>query len=372
MLTPEKIDKYSYNKVVDLYNDLNIEICEDIINRIDRMGDISKTSKDQIKRLIELNGQEVFDEIINKTSTLDAETKDALTKLYTDMIKNDMADYKPLYKYRDKEFKLSRKQMRILNKGIDENHKNIRNFTNSIAFSGKKLYTDAVDRAYLKTATGAFTYDKAIYQSYKEIASTGLKMTDKAGRNVNLDVAIRRNVLTGIQQTANDINEETGKILGCDGYEVTAHLGARPTHAVAQGKQYAVNKEDAKKFGVDWWYDRVEGTPIAELWEEPNCRHTVFPIILGISDPVYSNKDLFKMENEKVSYKGKEMSLYEGNQYMRYIERQIREYKRQVKVLKDTNNDYSDEQAILKQWQNKYTSFSKETGIEKDYSRTRI
>ena len=372
MLTPAKIDEYSYNKVVKLYNDLNIDICEDIINRIDRMGDISQTSKDQLKVLVELNGQEVFDEIINKTSTLDAKTKEELTKLYTDMVKDDMKDYKPLYKYRNKEFKLSKKQMRILNRGINENHKNIRNLTNSIAFNGKRLYTDAVDKAYLKVASGAFTYDKAIYQSYKEVASTGLKMTDKAGRKVNLDVAIRRNVLTGIQQTANDINNEVGDILGCDGYEVTAHIGARPTHAIAQGKQYAVNKEDAKKYGVDWWYDRVEGTPVAELWEEPNCRHTVFPIILGISEPVYSKKELFNMENEDVYYKGNKIPLYEANQNMRYIERNIREYKRQVKVLKDTNKDYSEEQAILKQWQNKYTSFSKETGIEKDYSRTRI
>ena len=372
MLTPAKIDEYSYNRVVELYNELNIDICEDIIRRIEKMGDISQASKDQLKILVELNGQEVFDEVLMKTSNLDDATKQALQELYEEVIKEDMKDYKPLYKYRDKEFKLSPKQIRIINKGIKQNNKYIRNFTNSIAYSGKRLYIDAVDKAYLKVVSGAFTYDKAIYQSYKEIASTGLKMTDKAGRKVNIDVAVRRNVLTGIQQTANEINEETGKILGCDGYEVTAHLGARPTHAEAQGKQYALTKEDAKKYNVGYWYDRIEGTPIAELWEEPNCRHTTFPIILGISEPVYSQSELNKMENEVVHFKNKEIPLYEANQYMRYIERNIREYKRQVKILKDTGIDYSDEQALLTKWRNKYTLFTKETGIEKDYTRTRI
>ena len=102
---------------------------------LDKMGDISQTSKDQIKRLVELNGKEVFDEVLIKTSNLDDETKRALQEVYEQMAKEDLADYKTLYEYRNKEFKLNDKQLRILNKGVEENNKNIRNFTNSIAFS---------------------------------------------------------------------------------------------------------------------------------------------------------------------------------------------------------------------------------------------
>lgn len=372
MLTPAKIDEYSYNRIVNIYNDLTIEICSDMIDRIERMGDISQASKDQIKVLTELNAQEVFDEVLNKTSNLDDKTKEALQQIYADAVKEDMKDYKPLYKYRDKEFKLSPKQMRILNRGINQNNKVIRNFTKSLAFESKNTFIDSVDKAYVQVSSGAMDYNKAIYDSYKEIAETGLKMEDKAGRKVNIDVAVRRSVLTGIQQTANDINEETGKILGCDGYEVTAHLGARPTHAEAQGKQYALTREDAKKYGVGYWYDRIDGTPIAELWEEPNCRHTVFPIILGISEPVYSNKLLKNMNQTYTTLYGKRITLYEANQQMRYIERNIREYKRQVEILKNSNKDYSTQQQLLKKWQQEYTKVSKETGIEKDYTRTRI
>ena len=372
MLTPAKIDKLSYNRVVDLYQQLNIDICNDIIQRIDKMGDISQTSKDQIKRLVELNGKEVFDEVLIKTSNLDDETKRALQEVYEQMAKEDLADYKTLYEYRNKEFKLNDKQLRILNKGVEENNKNIRNFTNSIAFNSQRLFIDGVDKAYLKVASGAFTYDKAIHDTYREIAATGLKMTDRAGRKVNIDVAVRRSVLTGIQQTANDINSEIGKILDCDGYEVTAHLGARPTHEVAQGKQYALTRENAKKYNVGYWYDRVEGTPIAELWEEPNCRHTVFPIILGISQPSYTKEELYEMNNKKVMLNGKEVSLYDANQQMRYIERNIREYKRQVKILEYNNVDATEERALLREWRERYTRVSNETGIEKDPARVRI
>lgn len=372
MLTPQKIDSYTYNKVVELYNNLNIEICNDIIRRIQAMGDISQATKDQIQILVDLNAREIFDEVLIKTSALDDKVKQELTKIYEEMTISDMKDYKYLYKYRGKEFKLSEYQLNLLTKGIINNNKEIRNLTKSIAFNSKNLFIESVDDAYLKVITGAFDYNRAIYQSYKQIASSGLKMTDKAGRKVNIDVAVRRSILTGIQQTANAINEQVGKILGCDGYEVTAHIGARPTHAIAQGKQYAESKEDAKKYGVDWWYDKVEGTPVAELWEEPNCRHSVFPIILGISKPVYSQDQLNAMNNAKVTYKGKQIPVYEAEKTMRYIERNIREYKRQVDILEKGNIDCTEEKAILRKWQDRYTDISKETGIAKDYSRTRI
>ncbi len=370
MLKPEQIDEYSYNDVVRLYNDLTINVCQDMINKIESMGNITESSKEQIKILAELNGQEIFDEVLVKTSTLDDKTKKTLQDLYVDAMKKNMKDYKPLYEYRKKEFKLNNKQIKIINKAVNKNNKTIRNLSNSMAFQSKKTFIDSVNEAYNNTINGLMSYDEAIRESYEKIASTGLKIEDNAGRKVNVDVAIRRIVSTGIQQTANEINDEVGQILGCDGYEVTAHLGARPTHAIAQGKQYAVNRLDAKKYGVDWWYDKVDGTPVAELWEEYNCRHTVFPIILGISEPVYNKTELNNFQKKYVSLYGKRVPIYQATQTMRYIERQIREYKRRIKILR--NKDHKKESLLLKKWLKEYDVVSKETGLEKDYARIRV
>lgn len=370
MLTPQKIEEYSYNRIVDIYNQLSVDICSDIIERVSAMGNITQTTEDELRILLEINGQEVFEEVLIKTSMLDDQTKEELRKLYETMVKEDMKDYKPLYEYRGKEFKLTKNQIRVLNKGIEENNKIIRNFTNSVAFNSKQTFIDSVDEAYLKVASGAMGYDKAIEQSYKKIASTGLKITDKAGRKVALDVAVRRSILTGIQQTANLINFETGKILGCDGYEVTAHIGARPTHAVCQGLQYAEDKETAEKYHINWWYDdELVGKPVAELWVEPNCRHSVFPIIVGINEPTYSKQELAEINNATVMLNGKEMPVYEANQEMRKIERNIRNYKREIDTLKQANVNYSKEQQKLRKWQQEYTRVSNETGIPKYYDR---
>ena len=53
-------------------------------------------------------------------------------------------------------------------------------------------------------------------------------------------------------------------------FKLIAHLGAEPTHAEAQGKQYAISNEDAKKCRLKLWSD------VSDLWNEYNCRHTYF------------------------------------------------------------------------------------------------
>ena len=156
-------------------------------------------------------------------------------------------------------------------------HQGAKNFTNTIAFQSKQMYVDAIDEAYMNVLSGAFDYQSAISNTCQNLADKGITLKDKLGRDVQLEVAVRRNIMYGIQSTANDINKDLDNYLGCDGYEVTAHTGARPSHAEAQGKQYAINKKDADKYGIGLWSD------VSDLWEEYNCRHTYFGIILGIS-----------------------------------------------------------------------------------------
>lgn len=363
MLTPEKLSSYEFNKVVEIYNQLNVDISSDIIRRIEKMGNISETSKYQIKKLIQLNGKEIFNKALLETAKLDSETISALKSIYEDMAKADMQGFKELYDYRDKPFKLNASQYQILNEGIKATNKELKNFTKTIAFGSQELYVNAVDKAYNKVATGAFDYNTAIKEAYNEVAEQGITLKDKAGRNVKLDVAVRRNVLGGIQNTANAMNRDIEKDLGCDGYEVTAHLGARDTHAVAQGKQYALTEKDAKKYGIGLW-DKVK-----DLWDEANCRHTYFGIILGISEPQYSNKELNTFKNKEVSLNGSKVPYYEATQIQRSIERDIRETKRTIATLDKANQDYKDYNKKLKSLYKDYNNFTKETGIDKQPER---
>lgn len=372
MLTPEYLNLIEFNDVVEIYDQLNIDIMADIIKRVSAMDDISSTTKQQLEILLQTNGTEIFNETLEKTAMLTAETKRALKELFTDMAKEDIQGYRELYEYRERPFKLNETQYKILNQGLKQTNRTLRNFTNTIAFQSKQIYVNAVDEAYMKVVSGAFDYQSAISTACQELANKGITLKDKLGRNVQLEVAVRRNVMSGIQHTANNINRDIEEYLGCDGYEVTAHIGARPTHAIAQGKQYAVTKEDAKKYGVDWWYDTVDGETIEELWNDYNCRHNYFGIILGVSEPKYTEKELEYFKNAKVKLNGKEIPYYEGTQKQRQLENMIRKTKRSIQILEKAGQDATIQKTSLNQLQKQLKSFCAETGLQKDYSRLKV
>lgn len=366
MLSPEFLNLIEFNDVVKIYEKLNIDITTDIIKRLLKTQEITEVSRKQLEILKETNGTDIFLEILENTSMLSAETKKTVKDLYSNMAKEDIKGYKELYEYRSKPFKLSAKQYKILNQGLKQTNRLLANFTNTIAFQSKQAYVEAIDMAYIKVATGAYSYQTAIDDAVKELAKKGVTLKDKLGRNVQLETAVRRNVLAGIQETANNINRDIEDYLGCDGYEVTAHIGARPTHAEAQGKQYAINKRDCKKYGVGFWKD-VEG-----LWKEYGCRHSYFGIILGISEPVYSKTELKTYKDTKVTYKGKEIPYYEATQKQRQLENAIRKEKRNIQILEKSGLDSTSERSRLKQLQQKHNAFCKETGLEKDYNRMKV
>ena len=366
MLTPDYLNMIEFNDVVQLYNQLNIDITADIITRVSQMNYITSTTKEQMKVILQTNGTEIFNETLEKTSMLSAETKKALKLMFENMAKEDIEGYKELYEYRDKPFKLSESQYKILNEGLRQTNKTLKNFTNTIAFSSKQMYVDAVDQAYFQVASGAFSYDTAINMACQELADKGITLKDKKGRNVQLEVAVRRNIMSGIQETANHLNRDIEEELGCDGYEVTAHMGARPTHAEEQGKQFALNKKDASKFGVGLWSD------VEDLWEEYNCRHSYFGIILGVSEPQYNNKELTDFKDATVKYNGEEIPYYEATQKQRTLENNIRKAKRSVQTLEQTDIDATKVKSKLTRLQKEYNDFCKETGLEKDYSRIKV
>lgn len=370
------VDTINFDKLVEIYDNLQITIISDIINKIENTGNITSFTKAQIKSLEEIGSKEVFYKALDNASGITKDTNKELKRIYEEYAHEDLKHYKAEFKYRGKVFKLNSHQLRILNQGLKSTRGTLKNLVKSIAFQSESLYIEAVDKAYMQVISGGIDYNQAIYNTYKELAEQGIKLKDSAGRNVQLDVAVRRNVLGGIQDTTNKINKEIFEELGCDGYEVSAHSGARPSHAVAQGKQYALTRKDSEKYGVGYWYDEVDGEPIAELWDDYNCRHSYFGIILGVSEPNYTNKELQDYQNENVLYKGKKIPLYEAEQQQRYYERNIRNKKRAIESIKiDTdvgNNIKNKLKEELKEYRKKYREFNKATGLKADYTRTRI
>ncbi len=201
-----------------------------------------------------------------------------------------------------------------------------------------------MDDAHFKVINGTTDYNTAVRQACAALAESGLRtIYYKSGHSDRIEVAVRRAVMTSVSQVTQAIAEENAEELGADGWEISAHFGARPSHAEAQGKQY----EKA-----------LYETKVKPIITDYNCRHSAFPIIMKVSEPVYTEEELEEMKNP---------IYYEQQQQMRKMERAMRKQKDLCITAdargKDGKNDFIAASIKLRRMKDIYEEFCKKMAI---------
>ena len=128
--------------------------------------------------------------------------------------------------------------------------------------------------------------------------------------------------------------------------EVTSHAGARPTHAVWQGRVYSRSGKTKgyKDFVSSTGYGTGDGLC---GW---NCRHNFYPYFEGLSSPSFSHDParLLEKTNEE---------MYEDSQRQRALERAVRQSKRACMAL-DASRKATEDEALEKALTDAYNTAS--------------
>lgn len=242
------------------------------------------------------------------------------------------------------------------------------NLTRTTAHTAGKQFTDALDRAWLQIMSGGFDYHTAIRMAVKDLARQGVaSVTYPSGHTDTLEVAVRRAVVTGCNQTAAKAQIALMDELGVELVETSAHAGARPSHAVWQGRIFCrhgrtdryENFEEATGYGTG---------PGLCGW---NCSHSFGPYIEG-APRAYSPEMLARYEEQTVTYNGKELTWYEAGQQQRYIERQIRRWKREYAAMDAAGLDTGEAAAKLSAWREREKDFCRQTGFKRQGARSQV
>lgn len=234
-------------------------------------------------------------------------------------------------------------------------------------------YRNLVDVAIDAVTNGIDSYNNIIrkqltdstLQSNLRYADEGLKVTYASGLTRRLDSAVRMNVLEGVRQVNNGIREKAGEEFGADGVEVSAHALCARDHIDIQGKQFT-----KKEF-------ELRNEELRRHISTCNCKHYTFPIILGVSKPTYTDKELkqYKENSEKpVTINGKEMTKYQATQAQRNMETVIRKEKDKY-IFADTMGDTEMAEKIknnINQLQSQYNSISQQAGLSPKMDRTYV
>lgn len=152
--------------------------------------------------------------------------------------------------------------------------------------------------------------------------------------------------------------------LGTEYFEVAWHAGARPTHAVWQGKVWS--KEQLVT---------VCGLGSVTGLEGVNCYHERYPFIPGISERNWTDEWLEKKnqeENTPKEYGGKQYTVYEAKQKQRQMETAMRAQREKVKLLQKGGADPDDVMLARAKYQgqlNEYSKFSRKMGLKEERER---
>lgn len=227
-------------------------------------------------------------------------------------------------------------------------------------------YQGLVDRAVSAVQLGTESYQSAIRSVLRGAAWDGLCVIDNtrkvryaSGLTRRLDTAARQNVLDGFRALMQRTRDEAGKAFGADGVEISAHMLCAEDHLPYQGRQFSLEE-----------FERLNETlrrPIAKgMW---NCSHVAEPIVLGISEPAYTEEELAEYRRsslEQVTIDGKTKSRYQWTQEQRRIETAIRREKDVAIAAKAAGDDVLRRQCQqrINDLRKRYDRISKDAGLE--------
>ena len=366
------------SKIASRYQDLEESIMQDIVRRIVKAGEITSTADWQINRLRILGySSEYIEKEIKKA--LNASYPE-MFELYDRVINWEYVRNKDIYEQINAEyipFEENGQLKQITEAIIDQSFGDLENVTNSLGFyldygNGQKVltplsqvYTKYLDAACYDIVTGAFDYNSVLRRVVTQLTNSGLRQIDySSGRANRVDVAARRAVMTAVSQITGKISEYNAQKLGTEYFEVEWHAGARPTHAVWQGRVWS--KEQLYS---------VCGLGTVTGLLGVNCYHTYYPFFPGISQRNWSDDWLEKQnrkEAEPKSFDGKEYTLYEAKQRQRQMETAMRAQREKVRLLQHGGADQDEiilHKAKYQGQLNEYSRFCRKMSLTEERER---
>lgn len=373
MLAPDYLD-HAPDRLVLLFQQVEDDILRDVARRISKMEALTPTANWQLWRYEQTEAlrQDVVKKLARYTGRSEAEIRRLMQEAATRAMENE----DEIYYHYGKEptpFSENATLQALLNAGYQQTAGTFHNLTATTANTVSGQFEAALDRAHLKVSSGAFDYKNAVKSAVDSLADTMKYVTYPTGHTDTLEVAARRAVLTGVNQTGAKLQVARADEMGVEFFETTAHGGARPSHAEWQGRQF--HRGGAVDYMGKHYPDFEAATGYgtgAGLcgW---NCRHTFFAIFPELGPaPAWTQADLEALNARDIEYNGGKYTRYEISQMQRARERTVRKYKRRYLAEDAAGADTTASAVKLRQARQKLSDFISATGGRADSARTSV
>ncbi len=356
------------NEAVKVAEEINVEIAKVIAERIKTIGELSPADAKKINNSIQYLGAD-FSKITKLIAEYSKKGQMAVVDMLQKAADGNDEFAKTFYsakgllavKWREDPY------LRSLVEGMAR--QTIAEFTNlsqTLAYkiddntlTLRQMYTRAIDKAIYEVHSGTVDYHTAMRKTIKQLAGNMKVVKWDSGYVRRLDSHVRQNLLDGVKQLQSQMLDYHGEKYGSDGVEISAHAISAPDHAPVQGRQFSNENFTRMQSGLsfkDVKGNKYEGfpRPISQ-W---NCRHIKFRIIIGVSEPAYTEEQLRAFaENSK--------KKYELTQQQRAMETKLRKLKNERLVHSAAGDELEAKrtQRKINELQAKYRKFSENNDL---------
>ena len=376
----EKLAEHIVNKI----EDANSFILKKIGSAIKEISTITPSQAYQLGQILKYGGS--YEEIAKELSKISGKNIQEIYQIFDKVADNNKQFAKQFYQYRGLDYIPYSRDIALQNQvrsiaNITANmYKNIAN-TSGIGLlfedingqmifkSIQQSYNEIIDRGILAISQGKETFDTEMRRIMKQVGHNGVVLYE-SGRTRRLDSAIRMNMLDGIRQLNQETTRRFGAEYGADGVEITVHSNPAPDHADIQGRQFSneeYEKLQAGDIAKDVKGNSYDGADKRHIGEY-NCYHGIFNIVLGVSKPEYTDRELKAIQEKNETgfeYNGRHYTMYEGTQLQRRLELEIRKQK-DTQILSRSAGDIElaqESQSKINLLTHKYNDLCKTSGL---------
>lgn len=232
--TPEVLDALP-EELAELYRSLESQLLDEICSRLNLAEKLNEVTVQSIRALRSHGiSQQEIERAIRRTTNI---SEKKLTELLDDVVERNQKYYSELIGIADVTAPQTLLSIEDTYAIYEQTRQAFRNITQSMAFlvdNGRtllapaKAYQWALDNAVLQVQSGAISYNQAIRYAVKQLADSGIRVADyESGHRDQIDVAVRRAVMSGVNALCQRYAEQSMEYLETDLVEVSAHIGAR-------------------------------------------------------------------------------------------------------------------------------------------------
>lgn len=206
MLSPTYLD-HCADGVIELYQRLDESIARDIARRLMKMGEITDTARWQAEQL--QHAGLLFEDVVAEVAKYSGATETAVRRAFEDAgVQSVDAEIDQYLRagINVPPIRQSERAWNILQAALRKTNGELHNLTLTTAVETQQRFIAACTLAEMQVSSGMLDHQTAVRLAVQDASGAGASVLYPSGHIDKLDVAVRRAVLTGVNQTCGKIS----------------------------------------------------------------------------------------------------------------------------------------------------------------------